>query len=133
MKKKVIFFLLALCTRDTQNCMSLILQLYARACTLCTVAGKRFFWRCLIGKYILPSLSHWPIALEGLSPLSPIGRHWCGSTRECTPWPSPPHSSFTLPLADCVGRTFPSPGLRGRDGAQCRGEEQRVWRPPRSK
>ena len=37
---------------------------------------------------ILPSLSDWLIALEGLSPLSPIGRHWCGSTRECTPWPS---------------------------------------------
>jgi hypothetical protein len=66
----VIFFLLALCTRDTQNRMSLILQLYTRTRTLRTVAGKRFFLRHLIGKYILPSLSHWPIALEGLSPLS---------------------------------------------------------------
>ena len=33
----------------------------------------------------------WLIALEGLSPLSPIGWHWRGSTRERTPWPSPPH------------------------------------------
>jgi len=114
--------------------MSLILQLlYTRARTLRTVAGKRFSWHRLIGKYILPSLSHWLIALEGLSPLSPIGRHWCGSTRERTPWPSPPHSSFALPLADRVARTFPYPGLRGRGGVQCRGEERRAGRPTRSK
>jgi hypothetical protein len=120
----VIFFLLTLCTRDTQNCMSLILQLYTRARTLRTVAGKRFSWHRLIGEYILPSLSHWLIALEGLSPLSPIGQHWCGSTRECMPWPSPPHSSFALPLVDRIGKTS---GLRGR------GEERRAGRPPRSK